>query len=221
MTAMKYPNKLMANILGRQEGGSNMQEVIYRTVNGLNVIALETVNCEKRILCIKGEISQDSAFEFALAVAHLNSISKTDSITVYINSPGGAVDAGLLMYDVIQESPAPIRLVVLGAAYSMAALLFASGQHGRYILPNSKLMLHEPLLGYPIGGNTSSIKTISDDLLSTRDKINKILAKHTGKSQKEIEEATNYDHYFTAEESVAFGLADEVVTFGQLVKEAC
>ena len=69
------------------------------------------------------------------------------------------------MYDVIQASPAPIRVVALGTAYSMAALLFASGLHGRYLLPNSKLMLHEPLLGYPIGGNTSSIKTISDDLL--------------------------------------------------------
>ena len=103
----------------------------------------------------------------------------------------------------------------------MAALLFASGLHGRYLLTNSKLMLHEPLLGYPIGGNTSSIKTISDDLLATRDKINTILAKHTGKTREQIEEATKFDHYFTADESVAFGLADEVITFDRLVKEGC
>ena len=192
--------------------------IIQRTSGGLHVIALDTVNFDRRILTIRGDITQDSAFEFALALQHLNSVSETEPVTVLINSPGGSIDAGLLMYDAIQSSPAPVRLVVLGAAYSMAAVLFAGGLHGRYILPNSKLMLHEPLLGYPIGGNTSSIKSISDDLLATRDKINGILAKHTGKTKAEIEEATKEDHYFTAEESVAFGLADKVITFSELVK---
>ena len=198
-----------------------MPEVIQRTASGINLISLDTFNCDRRTLCIQGEITQESAFGFALTAAYLNGLSETEPITVYINSPGGSIDAGLLMYDVIQTSPAPIRLVVLGAAYSMAALLFASGLHGRYLLPNSKLMLHEPLLGCPIEGNTSSIKTISDDLLATRDKLNAILAKHTGKTRKQIEEVTKYDHYFTADESVTFGLADEVITFDRLVKEGC
>ena len=195
-----------------------MNNVIYRTAAGLNIISLETSSFDRRILTIRGEITQDSAFDFALALQHLNSVSETEPVTVLVNSPGGSIDAGLLMYDAIQSSPAPVRLVVLGAAYSMAALIFASGLHGRYILPNSKLMLHEPLLGYPIGGNTSSIKSISDDLLATRDKINGILAKHTGKTKAEIEAATKEDHYFTAEESVGFGLADKVITFSELVK---
>ena len=198
-----------------------MPDIIQRTASGINLIPLDTINCDRRALCIRGEITQESAFEFALTAAYLNGLSETDPVTVYINSPGGSIDAGLLMYDVIQKSPAPMRLVVLGAAYSMAALLFASGLHGRCLLPNSKLMLHEPLLGYPIGGNTSSIKTISDDLLATRDKINTILAKHTGKTREQIEEVTKHDHYFTADESVAFGLADEVITFDRLVKEGC
>lgn len=140
-----------------------MPDIIQRTANGINIIPLDTFNCDRRTLCIKGEITQEAAFGFALAAAYLNDLSQAEPITVYINSPGGSIDAGLLMYDVIQTSPAPIRLVVMGAAYSMAALLFASGLHGRYLLPNSKLMLHEPLLGCSIGGNTSSIKTISDD----------------------------------------------------------
>lgn len=195
-----------------------MRNIIQRTSGGLHVISLDTANFDKRILHIRGEITQDSAFDFAVALQHLNSVSETEPITVLINSPGGSIDAGLLMYDAIQTSPAPVRLVVLGAAYSMAAVLSASGLHGRYILPNSKLMLHEPLLGCPIDGNTSSIKTISDDLLATRDKINIILAKHTGKTKAEIEAVTKHDHYFTAEESVAFGLADKVITFGELVK---
>ncbi len=198
-----------------------MRSVIKRTSGGFHQIPLETLNYDRRVLSIQGGITQDSAFEFALSVAYLISVSDTDPITVYINSRGGEVDAGLLMYDVIQTSPAPIRLVTLGEAYSMAALIFSSGLHGRYLLPNSKLMLHEPLIDCPVGGNTSSIKTISDDMLATRDKINRFLAKHTGKPLKVIEKATNYDHFFTAEESVAFGLADEVITFGRLVKEGC
>ena len=198
-----------------------MRSVIKRTSGGFHQIPLETLNYDRRVLSIQGGITQDSAFEFALSVAYLISVSDTDPITVYINSRGGEVDAGLLMYDVIQTSPAPIRLVTLGEAYSMAALIFSSGLHGRYLLPNSKLMLHEPLIDCPVGGNTSSIKTISDDMLATRDKINSLLSKHTGKPLKVIEEATSYDHFFTAEESVAFGLADEVITFGRLVKEGC
>ena len=198
-----------------------MRSVIKRTSGGFHQIPLETLNYDRRVLSIQGGITQDSAFEFALSVAYLISVSDTDPITVYINSRGGEVDAGLLMYDVIQTSPAPIRLVTLGEAYSMAALIFSSGLHGRYLLPNSKLMLHEPLIDCPVGGNTSSIKTISDDMLATRDKINRLLAKHTAKPLKVIEKATNYDHFFTAEESVAFGLADEVITFGRLVKEGC
>ena len=195
-----------------------MTNIIQRTASGLHIISLDTVNFDRRILSIRDEITQASAFEFALALQHLNSVSKTEPITVLINSPGGSIDAGLLMYDAIQSSPAPVRLAVLGAAYSMAAVIFASGLHGRYILPNSKLMLHEPLLGCPIDGNTSSIKTISDDLLATRDKINVILAKHTGKTKGEIEAVTKNDHYFTAEESVTFGLADKVVEFSELVE---
>ena len=197
----------------------NMPNVIQRTVGGLNIVSQETMNFDKRFVNVQGEITQESAFEFALALQYLNSVSQNEVITVLVNSPGGSIDAGLLMYDAIQTSPAPVRLVVLGAAYSMAAVIVASGLHGRYLLPNSKLMLHEPLLGYPIGGNTTSIKTISDDLLATRDKINTILAKHTGKTKEEIEEATKHDHYFTADESVKFGLCDKVITFGELVKE--
>ena len=195
-----------------------MQDIIQRTASGIHIIPLDTVNFNQRIIAIRGEITQESAFEFAQSVQYLNSVSETEPVTVLVNSPGGSIDAGLLMYDVISSSPAPVRLLVMGMAYSMAAVIFASGSHGRYMLPHSKLMLHEPLLGYPIGGNTSSIKTISDDLLATRDRINTILAQHTGRSREEIEEATKHDHYFTAKESVQFGLCDAVITFSELVK---
>ena len=86
------------------------------------------------------------------------------------------------------------------------------------MLPNSELMLHEPLLGNRVGGNASSIRSISDSLLETRKKMNGILAKHTGKSEEEIEKATGYDHYFSPEESVDFGLCDKIVGFDMIME---
>ena len=100
-----------------------MQNIIQRTASGLTVVSLDTANFDRRLLSIRDEINQASAFEFALALQHLNSVSSTEPITVLINSPGGSIDAGLLIYDAIQTSPAPVRLVVLGMAYSMAAII--------------------------------------------------------------------------------------------------
>ena len=118
-----------------------MQDIIQRTASGIHIIPLDTVNFNQRIIAIRGEITQESAFEFAQSVQYLNSVSETEPVTVLVNSPGGSIDAGLLMYDVISSSPAPVRLLVMGMAYSMAAVIFASGSHGRYMLPHSKLML--------------------------------------------------------------------------------
>lgn len=197
-----------------------MLAIIDRKANLSLLVSLETKEFEERRLLIQGEITQESAFEFARAMRYLNSCSKTETIDIYINSPGGNIDAGMLYYDVIQSSPAPVRMFCLGCAYSMAALIFSCGQKGsRFMLPNSKLMLHEPLISSPITGNTTSIKSISEDLLSARTKVNELLSRHTGKSVKEIEEATKYDHYFSAEESVSFGLCDRIVEFSEMTEE--
>ena len=144
----------------------------------------------------------------------LSEISDVDEIKVLINSPGGEINAGMLMYDVIQDSKAPIKTYCIGRAYSMAAILLACGRYGRYMLPHSELMIHEPLIDGRIGGSSSSIKSISDALIENKRNINEILAKHTGKSVEEVEKASAYDHYFTPEESIDFGLCDEIINFG-------
>jgi ATP-dependent Clp protease protease subunit len=100
----------------------------------------------------------------------------------------------------------------------MGALIFSCGKHGRYMLPHSELMLHEPLLGNRVGGNASSIRSISDTLMETRRKINRILADNTGKTEAEVEEATRYDHYFGPRESIEFGLADEIISFDKIME---
>ncbi len=193
---------------------------IDRGCNSITLMTTETKLGEDRFINIKGPIDSEAADAFAEQMLILNRESTTEPITVLINSAGGSVSQGLLMYDVIQGSIAPVRLVCKGEAYSMAAILLASGnpKYGRFILPNSKVMIHEPLIQGGVGGKTSSIKSISDSLIETRKKINGILAKHTGHTIEEIDEATSYDHYFTADEAVEYGICDKVVDFSFLVK---
>jgi len=190
-----------------------------KSSNGITLVPLESRLMSERKIFIEGEIDSESACTFIKQVMLLNSEDKTRPIDVLINSPGGEINAGMLMYDVIQASHAPIRMFCVGKAYSMGAVLFACGNHGRYMLPHGELMLHEPLLGNRVGGNSSSIKSISDSLLDTKKKMNRILAKHTGKTEKEVEKATGYDHYFSPEESVSFGLCDAIVGFDKLMEE--
>ncbi len=195
----------------------NTMETQLKTANGIYRIPINTAHLSKRRVFIHGTINADSACAFADQIMLLNDESN-EPIDVFICSGGGEITAGMMMYDVIQTSPAPIRMFCRGFAYSMAALLFASGLHGRYILPNSELMLHEPLLNNGVRGSASSIKSISEDMMQTRAMLNKILAKHTGKTVKQVEKAASYDHFFNSVEAVKFGLADEIVTFGDIMK---
>lgn len=190
-----------------------------KSSNGITLMPLETRLLASRKIFIEGEINTETACEFVKQVLHLNQEDNKKPIDVLINSVGGEINSGMLMYDVIQSSKAPIRMFCMGKAYSMAALLFASGAKGqRYMLTHSELMLHEPLLGNRIGGNSSSIKSISDSLQETKRKMNQILAKHTGQTEKEVEKATGFDHYFSPEESIAFGLCDEIIGFDKVMQ---
>lgn len=189
-----------------------------KSSNGITLVPMETRLLADRKVFIEGEINQESACSFVKKILLLCREDGIKPINVMINSPGGEISAGLLMYDCIQSSKTPIRMFCMGNAYSMGALLFACGNHGRYMLPHSELMLHEPLLGSGVRGNASSIRSISDSLMDTKKKMNQILAKHTGKTEEEIEKATGYDHYFSPEESVEFGLADEIVGFNKIME---
>lgn len=193
---------------------------VERGCNSITTLTTATKLGEDRIISIEGTIDDAVANAFLEQMLVLNREDTNAPIFVRINSGGGSVSQGLMMYDVIQGSLAPVKLICTGEAYSMAAILLASGnpKHGRYILPDSKVMIHEPLIQGGVGGKTSSIKSISDILLETRQKLNGILAKHTGHTIEEIDEATSYDHYFTADEAVAYGLCDKVVDFSFLVK---
>ena len=192
-------------------------DIQVKSSNGITLVPLETRLLAQRRILISGEIDSESACIFMQQVMLLVSEDPNKPIDVLVNSPGGEINAGLLMYDIIQSSKVPIRMFCTGRAYSMGAVLFASGNHGRYMLPHSELMIHEPLLGGRVGGTSSSIKSISDSLMESRKMLNGILAAHTGRTVEEIDEATAYDHYFNPEESVEFGLCDKICAFDCLL----
>ena len=191
--------------------------VQVKSSNGIFLVPMETRLLGDRKIFIEGEITQEKACEFVKKMLVLCKEDRNSPIDILISSEGGEILAGMLMYDCIQSCRTPLRMFCLGTAYSMGALLFASGNQ-RFMLPHSELMLHEPLIGSRIGGSASSIRSVSESLTETKNKINRILAKHTGRTQEEIEEATRFDHYFSPEESISFGLADEIVNFETIME---
>ena len=148
---------------------------------GTRVVSLNTRHLMNRCIFLSGDINSDMANDFLSELLFLE--QDNDPITIYINSPGGEVNAGLMIYDAIQGSNLKIDMICTGRAASMAAGILAAGQKGRrYIFPHSKVMIHEPLIANGVGGSATSIKNISESILETKEIVNGILAKHTGKS---------------------------------------
>lgn len=184
--------------------------VEVESVNGTREISLYTRHLMNRNLFLTGEINADMANSFVAQLIYLEE-TPDEPVNIYINSPGGEINAGLMIYDAIQGSRLEINMICTGLAASMAAVLLAGGQHGsRYILRHSKVMIHEPLLANGVGGSATSIRKISESIIETREMINEILAKHTGKTVEEINDATSFDNYMRAEEAIAFGLCDRI-----------
>lgn len=164
-----------------------------------------------RIIFIDGEIDDGTA---SLVVAQLLFLEAEDpetDINIYINSPGGMVTAGLAIYDTMNYVRPDIATICVGQAASMGALLLSSGTKGkRYVLPNAEVMIHQPLGGAQ--GQASDIKIQADLIQETKKRLNRILAKNTGKSIDQIETDTDRDKFMFAEESIKYGLVDSVLT---------
>lgn len=180
------------------------------SAHGTREVSLNTRHLMNRRLFINGDIDGQLANDFLSEFLYLEQESD-EPVTIYVNSHGGEVDAGLMIYDIIQESRLKINIVCTGIAASMAAIIVAGGQKGRrYILPHSKMMIHEPLIGGGVGGSATSIKNISESILKTRQITNGILAKHTGKSIEDIDKATSFDNHMDAQQAIEFGLCDRI-----------
>lgn len=192
---------------------------LIKSSNGITSVSLDARLLSSRVIYIDDqEITGELIANIVKKIMVLASEDSEKAITIMIDSPGGSVKAGMVLYDLLQTCKTPIRMVAAGRAYSMAAVLLAAGRHGRYMLPNSEVMIHQPLLRSPVTGNYSSIKSVSDKMNKEKKKMNRLLAKHTGKTEKQIEKATGYDHFFDAEEAVAFGLCDRTIGFDELME---
>lgn len=179
--------------------------------NGIRSVELRTRLLSERKIFLSGDVTDEMANDFVAEMLHL--AQSGEAVNIYLNTRGGSVDAGLIIYDMIQacKDRMEINIYCTGLAASMGAVILAGGQEGRrFILPHSRCMIHEPLISGGFGGSASSIKKTSDSILETKDILNGILAKHTGKSLKEIDEATSFDNYLNAREAVEFGLADAI-----------
>jgi len=164
---------------------------------------------EDRIIFIGGEITDSSANIIIGELLYLDSLNN-DDISIYINSPGGSVTAGLAIYDTMNFIKSRVSTICIGMAASMGAFLLSSGTKGlRYALPNSEIMIHQPLGGAQ--GQATEIKIAAEHILKIKDKLNKILSKNTKQDIKTIEKDTDRDNFMSANEALEYGLIDNII----------
>lgn len=194
----------------RRRSHRDIPTIIRETSEGTARIPIADIMFQRREIWLTGEITSEVADAVIAQILHLDAEDPDAEITLYIDSPGGSVTAGLSIYDVMQAVSADIHTVCVGTAASMAAVLFAAGDR-REILRHGEVMIHDPLVSGGISGSALTVQDKSDRLMAKRKVLSGILAEHTGKSVKQIYKVTAKDTYFGAEEAVAFGLADAVI----------
>ena len=164
---------------------------------------------KNRIILLSGEINDACSSSIIAQLLYLDSISNED-ISLYINSPGGSVSAGMAIYDTMNFIKSDVATICVGMAASMGAFLLSSGQKGkRSALPSSEIMIHQPIGGAE--GQATEIKIVAEHITKLKKKLNTILAKNTKKSLKTIENDTERDHYLDAEEALEYGLIDKII----------
>ena len=166
---------------------------------------------KERVIFMVGPVTETSANLIVAQFLFLESENSDKDIHLYINSPGGSVSAGMAIYDTMQYIKPEVSTLCIGQAASMGALLLAAGSKGkRFCLPNSRVMIHQPLGGFQ--GQASDIEIHAKEILYLKSRLNEIMAKHTNQSVKVIEKDTDRDNFFSAEASVKYGLVDAVLT---------
>lgn len=183
--------------------------VVEKTSRGERAYDIYSKLLKDRIIFISGEIDDDNANTIISELLFLDSLSDAE-ISIYINSPGGSITAGMAIYDTMNFVKSPISTICVGMAASMASVLLASGDTGkRFILPNSEVMIHQPLGG--VNGQATEIKIVADRIIYLRNKLNKLLAEKTKQDIKKIEKDTERDHYLTAKEALEYGIVDKIL----------
>ena len=184
--------------------------VVEQTSRGERAFDIYSRLLKERIIFLSGPIDDYISNLVVAQLLFLESENPDKDISIYINSPGGVISSGLAIYDTMQFVSPDISTLCIGQAASMGALLMAGGTKGkRFALPNSRIMIHQPLGGYQ--GQASDIEIHAKEILYMKAKVNEILAKHTGKSLKKIEQDTDRDNFLNASDAKDYGLIDEIL----------
>ncbi len=183
--------------------------IVEQTSRGERSYDIYSRLLEDRIIFLSGEIDDAVANTVVAQLIYLEAKDPSKDINLYINSPGGSVSAGLAIYDTMNYIKCDVSTICIGMAASMGAFLLSSGAKGkRFALPNSEIMIHQPLGGAQ--GQASDIKIAAEHILKTKKKLNTILAANSGKPIEQIERDTDRDNYLSAEDAMNYGLIDKV-----------
>lgn len=187
--------------------------VIEQSGRGERAFDIYSRLLKERIIFLVGPVDDHTANLVVAQLLFLESENPDKDIYFYINSPGGSVTAGMSIYDTMEFIKPDVQTLCLGQAASMGAFLLSAGTKGkRFALPNSRIMIHQPLISGGLGGQASDIEIHARELLKLKEKLNKILADHTGKSIEEVERDTDRDNFMSAQEAMEYGLIDKVIT---------
>lgn len=185
--------------------------VIEETNRGERSFDIYSRLLNDRIIFLSDEVNDVTASLVVAQMLYLESMDPEKDINFYINSPGGSISAGMAIYDTMNYIRCDVSTICIGMAASMGAFLLAAGAKGKRIaLPNSEIMIHQPLIG-GLQGQATDVKIHADHLIRTRERMNQILAERTGKTVEEVARDTERDNFLSADEALAYGLIDKVI----------
>lgn len=187
--------------------------VVEQTNRGQRSYDIYSRLLEDRIIFLADQVTDATASLVVAQLLYLEAKDPDKDIQLYIDSPGGSITAGMAIYDTMQYIKCDVSTICIGMAASMGAFLLAAGEKGkRFALPNSEVMIHQPLIaGGGLSGQTTDIKIYTDHLVNTKKKMNEILAERTGQTYEKLCEDTERDNFMTAQEAKEYGLIDEVI----------
>ena len=185
-------------------------QVIEETGRGERAYDIYSRLLKDRIIFLGGDIEDYRASLVIAQLLYLQNENADTDISLYINSPGGIITSGMAVYDTMQFVGCDVRTYCIGQASSMAALLLTAGTKGkRYVLPNSRVLIHQPMGG--ARGSATDIGIQAEEILRMRERLNEILAEHTGQTVEQIEKDVDRDRFMSAQQAVDYGLADEII----------
>ncbi|WP_324615336.1 ATP-dependent Clp endopeptidase proteolytic subunit ClpP [Methylomonas albis] len=201
----------MSEMMAPQAAGGLVPIVVEQTARGERSYDIYSRLLKERVIFLVGQVEDYSANLVVAQLLFLESENPDKDIHLYINSPGGSVTAGMSIYDTMQFIKPDVSTMCIGQAASMGALLLAGGANGkRYCLPHSRVMIHQPLGGFQ--GQASDFDIHAREILAIRDRLNKILAHHTGQPLEKIQQDTDRDNFLSSQQAVDYGLIDKVLT---------